>query len=87
MSAPRPEVGSTAERTHPLEAELNRLKARVDEVDKQVQALAEVSLALARGLESGPMEEPGQMHPEQAARLAHELLLAAGLVRSGGDTT
>ncbi|WP_431920897.1 hypothetical protein [Nonomuraea jabiensis] len=87
MSEPKPDVVPAAEQTRPLEVELNLLKARVDRAEKQVQALAEAGLALVRGLEGGPMEEPGQMHPEQAARLAHELLLAAGLVGSGGDTT
>ncbi|TMR88910.1 hypothetical protein [Nonomuraea basaltis] len=87
MSEPKPDVVPAAEQAPPLEAELNLLKARVSIAEKQIQALAEASLALARGLEAGPMEEPGQMHPELAARLAHELLLAADLVRSGGDTT
>lgn len=87
MSESKPDVVPGTEETHPLEVELNLLKARVSETEKQVQALAEVNLALARGLEARPMEEPGQTRPEQAARLAHELLLAAGLVRSEGDTT
>ncbi|WP_157594859.1 hypothetical protein [Streptosporangium amethystogenes] len=86
MSQPKPDMVPATEQTHPLELELNLLKARVSKAEKQIQALAEAHLALARGLEAGPLEEPGQMHPAQAARLAHELLLAAGLVRSGGDT-
>ncbi|GAA4507066.1 MULTISPECIES: hypothetical protein [Nonomuraea] len=85
MSEPQPDVVSSEERTHALEAELNALRARADKVDQQLQALAEASLALARGLESPPVEEPGQPHAERAARLAHELLLAAGLGRRGSE--
>ncbi|MEU8246480.1 hypothetical protein [Nonomuraea sp. NPDC048916] len=83
---PKPDAVPATEEMPPLEVELNLLKARVGKAEKQIEALAEAALTLARGLEAGPMEEPGQMHPEQAARLAHELLLAAGLIRSGGDT-
>ncbi|MFF4622682.1 hypothetical protein [Nonomuraea jabiensis] len=87
MPQPKPDAVPASEDTNLLEVELNLLKARVSAAEKQIQALAEATLALARGLEARPTEEPVQMHPEQAARLAHELLLAAGLLASGGDTT
>lgn len=86
MTQPKPGIGLTAEETHPLEIELELLKARITKAERQVQALAEAMLALARGMEAGPLEEPDQLHPEHAARLAHELLLAADLVRPGGET-
>ncbi|WP_326635220.1 hypothetical protein OG884_20510 [Streptosporangium sp. NBC_01755] len=84
MSQAKPSTVPASGETHPLEVELNLLKARVSRIEKQIQVLAEANLALARGMEAGPMEESGQTHPEQAARLAHELLLAAGLVKGGG---
>ncbi|MET7339371.1 hypothetical protein [Nonomuraea sp. NPDC005650] len=81
MPQPKPDAVPATEETHPLELELNLIKVRVSKAEKQIQALAEATLALAHGLEARPMEEPGQVHPEQAARLAHELLLAVGFVR------
>ncbi|MER5619448.1 hypothetical protein ABT061_00230 [Streptosporangium sp. NPDC002544] len=84
MSQAKPSTVPASGETHSLEVELNLLKARVSRIEKQIQVLAEANLVLARGMEAGPMQEPGQMHPEQAARLAHELLLAAGLVKGGG---
>jgi hypothetical protein len=49
---------------------VRRLEARVD-------ALTEAVEVLARGLEDGPMAEPGDNKPAEAARRAHELLLLA----------
>ncbi|MFF5211088.1 hypothetical protein [Streptosporangium sp. NPDC000396] len=66
---------------------MNLLKARMEKVEQQMRALAEASLVLARGLEAGPLQEAGQAQPEHAARLAHELLLAAGLVQREGETS
>lgn len=86
MSLPEPETGLTAEEMHPLEAELELLTTRVDRLEQQMQALAEANLVLARGLEGGPLQEAGQAQPEHAARLAHELLLAAGLVQREDET-
>ncbi|MGI5485584.1 hypothetical protein [Microtetraspora malaysiensis] len=73
-------TGSAAEETHRLTVELDLLKGRVSRLEQQVRTLAEANLALARGLEANPLEEPDQTRPEHSARLAHELLLAAGLV-------
>ncbi|MEU7693005.1 hypothetical protein [Microbispora hainanensis] len=61
--------------------EIDELKARLDATERQVSTLAEAVRVLAGGLESGPLEDPAQSRPEHAARLAHELLLAAGLIR------
>jgi hypothetical protein len=86
MTQPKPSLGLTAVEKHPLEAELEVLKARVANAEKQIQALAEATLVPARGMEAGPLEAPDQLHPEHAARLAHELLLAADLVPPTGGT-
>lgn len=77
MTQPRPDAGRAAEEERARAAELDLLKKRVGRVEEQVRALAEATLALARGMEAGPMEEPGQRRAERATRLAHELLLAA----------
>ncbi|MBE3012174.1 hypothetical protein IL992_23680 [Microbispora sp. NEAU-D428] len=61
--------------------EIDELKARLDATERQVRTLAEAVRALAGGLEGGPLEEAGHARPEHAARLAHELLLAAGLIQ------
>ncbi|GII76684.1 hypothetical protein Sru01_16660 [Sphaerisporangium rufum] len=80
-----PDSGVSAEELHPMESEMAMLKARVDRLEQQVRTLAEATAVLARGLESGPLEEAGAAHSAQAARLAHELLLAADLVRPQRD--
>nr|PZN42247.1 MAG: hypothetical protein DIU60_15440 [Actinomycetota bacterium] len=74
---------------HPLEREVRLLRARLDVVERRIQALADANATLARGLQGGPLEPPGEDRAAQAARLARELLLAAGLVghaaRSEGE--
>ncbi len=65
--------------SHP--EEIDELKARLDATERQVRTLAEAVRTLAGGLEGGPLEEAGRARPEHAARLAHELLLAAGLIQ------
>ncbi|GLX09553.1 hypothetical protein [Microbispora sp. NBRC 16548] len=65
--------------SHP--EEIDELRARLDATERQVRTLAEVVRVLAGGLEGGPLEEAGRARPEHAARLAHELLLAAGLIQ------
>jgi len=42
-----------------------------------MEALIEAVEVLARGLENGPLAEPRDRHPEEAARRTHELLLLA----------
>lgn len=59
----------------------DQAQARLDTLERQVRALAEAVRVLAGGLEGGPLQEVNQERPEHAARLAHELLLAAGFVR------
>ncbi|GGO17856.1 hypothetical protein GCM10010116_36070 [Microbispora rosea subsp. aerata] len=63
--------------------EIDELRARLDTAERHVRTLAEAVRVLAGGLEGGPLEEAGRARPEHAARLAHELLLAAGLIRAG----
>ncbi len=65
--------------SHP--EEIDELRARLDATERQVRTLAEAVRVLAGGLEGGPLEEAGRARPEHAARLAHELLLAAGLIQ------
>jgi hypothetical protein len=64
MSAESDPVPSTAP------AELRQLEARLD-------ALVDAVEVLARGLEDGPMAEPDDKKPGEAARRARELLLLA----------
>jgi hypothetical protein len=49
---------------------------RIARLEEQVQALAEALGTLARGLEEIPANEPGEVQPAKAARLAHEILLS-----------
>ncbi len=71
----RLEAGHTAsEATAPEEA----VPARFQRLEAQVASLAEAVSVLARGLEKTPGEEPDEQRSAKAARLAHEILLAAG---------
>jgi len=47
-------------------------------------AVTEALEVLARGLESSPMAEPPDRHIEEAARRAHELLLAKSAAPGAG---
>lgn len=80
VTSPRSVANATAEREHALESELRRLRARLDTAERRIQALADAGAVLARGLQAGPLESPGEDRAGQAGRLAHELLLAAGLI-------
>jgi hypothetical protein len=62
LAARRPSVALLEERVHRLES--------------RVTTLADALRLLARGLEDGPMSEPGDRTPAEAARQAHDLLLA-----------
>lgn len=53
------------------------LEERVRLLEARVATLAEAVTVLARGLERGPMAEPGEREMADAARKAHDLLLAA----------
>lgn len=52
------------------------LEERVRRLEARTEALADAVRLLARGLEDGPMAEPDAGGQAQAARRAHELLLA-----------
>jgi hypothetical protein len=53
------------------------LEERVHRLEAQMETLIEAVEVLARGLENGPLAEPRDRHPEEAARRTHELLLLA----------
>ena len=64
------------------------IEDRVHTLEGRVAVLAEAVRILARGLEDLPAVEPGGNRAAQAARQAHDLLLAAGLEHAppaGGD--
>jgi hypothetical protein len=50
---------------------------RIGRLEDQVSSLAEAVRTLARGLEDVPGAEPAEHRAAKAARLAHEMLLAA----------
>jgi hypothetical protein len=58
-------------------AALIALEGHVRLLEARVEALAEAVEVLARGLEGGPMAEPGDRSVEEAARRARELLILA----------
>ncbi len=70
-------VGQIGEGDQPTAAAA--LEERINVLERRVTALAEVVGILARGLEDLPTAGPGQRPATQAARRAHELLLAAEL--------
>ena len=59
------------------ETSVTVLRERVDLLEARVAALTEALQVLARGLEDLPTAEPGGRPAAEAARRAHELLLAA----------
>ncbi len=67
------------EHTDPSERETSvaALQERVNLVEVRVAALTEALQVLARGLEDLPTAEPGGKPAAEAARRAHDLLLAA----------
>jgi uncharacterized protein (DUF2267 family) len=69
-SQPREPTGWPQETAgEPVDERLGRIEARLD-------TLTEALRVLAAGLERRPYDEPGTNHRAQAARRAHELLLA-----------
>lgn len=52
------------------------LEERVHRLESTVATLADALRVLARGLEDGPLTEPGNKQVTEAARQAHELLLS-----------
>jgi hypothetical protein len=59
------------------------LAERLRQLEARVDTLTEALRVLARGLEDGPLAEPGGHRVAGAARQAHELLLAAGPPSAG----
>ena len=55
------------------------IEDRLHALEGHVAVLAEAVRILARGLEDLPTDEPAGNRAAQAARQAHDLLLAAGL--------
>jgi hypothetical protein len=53
------------------------LEERVHHLEAKVATLTDALRLLARGLEDGPLAEPGERAVVGAARQAHELLIAA----------
>jgi hypothetical protein len=53
------------------------LEERVHVLEVRVAALADALAVLTRGLEGEPLAEPDERHMADAARKAHDLLLAA----------
>lgn len=64
-------------------AALAAVETRVRRLEAQVEALAEALDTLARGLEDGPVAEPGTKNPGEAARRTRELLILAKSGRRG----
>jgi hypothetical protein len=67
------------EHTDPSEREtsVTALQERMNLVEARVAALTEALQVLTRGLEDLPTAEPGGKPAAEAARRAHDLLLAA----------
>ena len=67
------------EHTDPSEREtsVTALQERMNLVEVRVAALTEALQVLTRGLEDLPTAEPGGKPAAEAARRAHDLLLAA----------
>ena len=59
------------------ESAVPALEERVHRLEVRTEALADAVRLLARGLEAEPMAGPAVGRPAEAARRAHELLLAA----------
>ena len=53
------------------------LEERVHQLEARMATLADAVDVLARGLEGGPLAEPDERKVVDAARQAHDLLLAA----------
>jgi hypothetical protein len=57
-------------------APLTVLEERLQHLEARVETLTEALRVLARGLEGGPLAEPGESRASEAARQARELLLS-----------
>lgn len=61
------------------------LEERVHDLEARVAALTDAMAVLTRALEGGPLAEPGERKVVDAARRAHDLLLAASAAAAPGD--
>lgn len=61
------------------------LEERLHLLEARVAVLAEAITVLTRGLESGPLTEPGEQQVADAARRAHDLLLAPATAENAAD--
>jgi hypothetical protein len=61
------------------------LEERIHILESKVTAMAEAILILAAGLERTPLDGPGDDGGSQAARLAHEVLIAARVSANDDD--
>lgn len=73
MTSQVSEQPATASRRSP-----DALEERLRDLEDRVATLTEAVRVLARGLEDLPSAEPGGNRGAEAARRAHDLLLAAG---------
>lgn len=71
--------------SHFQESSNTALEERVHHLETQVATLVDALRVLARGLEDGPMTEPGDRTVGEAARHAHDLLLAARAPSAAGE--
>lgn len=62
-----------------LSMRTEQLDQRVAELERQLEAVGTALLALVHALEGTPLNERDRSTVQQAARLAHEALLAAGI--------
>lgn len=60
------------------------LEERLRLLEIRVTALADAMAVLTRALEGGPLAEPGERKVAEAARQAHDLLLAVTATAAGG---
>ena len=67
------------------ETSITALQERVRRLEERVAALTEALQVLVGGLEDRPTAEPGGRPAAEAARRAHELLLAAPPGRAAGN--
>ncbi|HUZ37806.1 MAG TPA: hypothetical protein VMV17_15910 [Streptosporangiaceae bacterium] len=61
------------------------LEERVHHLEAKVTVLTDALRVLARGLEDGPLAEPGDRTVVSAARQAHEMLIAADSPPPAGE--
>lgn len=73
--------------SHYQEPSNTALEERVHHLETQVATLTDALRVLARGLEDGPMAEPGDRTVVEAARQAYDLLLATPVPSAAQEDT